>query len=161
MDKTVFDGITRHLGSRLTRRVALRGLVAGAVAVASGNVIREETAAKRRNKRRMKGDKNKNKGKKNKGNQGTPPSPPPPPICAGKNWCVDRTQTCGPEGGYGKCLITSTGDNICAEILFQVPSCTQCEAPNCTNCRCALAAGGGDRCNNGANGYDYICVREV
>jgi hypothetical protein len=162
MDKSVFDGLARHLGSGLTRRRALRGLVAGAVAVATGGAIREETAAKRRNnKRRMKGDKNKNKNKKNKGNQGTPPSPPAPPICAGKNWCVDRTQTCGPEGGYGKCLISTTGDNICAEILFQVPSCTDCEAPNCTNCRCALAAGGGDRCNNGANGYDYICVREV
>jgi hypothetical protein len=160
MDKTVFDGLTRRLSGSLTRRTTLRNLFAGAVAVTTGGVVLEETAAKRRSKkRRIKGAKN--KGNKKKGTQGTPPSPPAPPICAGKNWCVDRTQTCGPEGGYGKCLITSTGDNVCAEILFQVPSCVDCEAPNCTNCKCALAAGGGDRCNNGANGYDFICVREV
>ena len=157
MDKTTFDGLTRHLGSSLTRRGALRGLFAGTLAVATGGAILDETAAKQRNKKRRKKG-NKNKGNQDKGDQDTPPAPP---ICAGKNWCVDRTQTCGPEGGYGKCLITSTGENICAEILFQVPSCSECEAPNCTNCRCALAAGGGDRCNNGANGYDYICVREV
>ena len=159
MDKTAFDGLTRHLGSSLTRRHALRGLFAGVVAVTSGAVVLEETAAKRRGKKRR-AKANKNKGNKNKGDQGTPPAPPAP-ICAGKNWCVDRTQTCGPEGGYGKCLVESTGGNICAEILFQVSSCTECEAPNCVNCRCALAAGGGDKCNNGATGYDYICVREV
>jgi hypothetical protein len=84
-----------------------------------------------------------------------------PEICANKNWCINRTQTCGPTGGFGKCLITHVGKNTCAEILFQVQSCTECEAPNCTNCLCALAAGGGDRCNNGASGYDFICVRRV
>jgi hypothetical protein len=87
--------------------------------------------------------------------------PPPPNPCAGTNWCVDRSQTCGPSGGYGKCLVEAGGGNICAEILFQVPSCADCAAPNCANCQCVLAAGGGDRCNNGANGYDYIYVQAV
>jgi hypothetical protein len=84
-----------------------------------------------------------------------------PKICADKNWCIDRTQTCGPSTGFGKCLISRVGKNVCAEILFQVASCTACDPPNCTNCVCALAAGGGDRCNNGANGFDFICVRRV
>lgn len=156
MDTTRFDAVARIFGSGMTRREALRGLVAGAAAVTTGGSLLavEETAAAKRKRR-----KSKNKKKK----QPTQESEPAPPVnvCAGKNWCIDRTQTCGPAGGYGKCLVEATGGNICAEILFQVPSCTDCEAPSCTNCRCVPAAGGGDRCNNGANGYEFICVREV
>ena len=33
---------------------------------------------------------------------------PPVNVCAGKNWCIDRTQTCGPAGGYGKCLVDAS-----------------------------------------------------
>jgi hypothetical protein len=105
-----------------------------------------EAAARKRNRKRKK-------------NQRDEKSEPAPNQCAGKNWCLDRAQTCGPAEGYGKCLVEATGGNICAEILFQVPSCAECEPPNCTDCLCVLAAGGGDRCNNGANGYDYICAR--
>ncbi len=157
METTTFDGIARTFGSSLTRRSALRGLFAGAAAVVAGSAVpqSEEASAKRRKK----------KGKRKSDKTPTPPppvTPPPPPNpCAGKNWCVDRSQTCGPAGGYGKCLVDMYGGNICAEILFQVTSCTECEAPNCVNCRCVLAAGGGDKCNNGATGYDYICVRDV
>jgi hypothetical protein len=82
-------------------------------------------------------------------------------ACSGKNWCMDRTQTCGSAGGIGKCLLRPFGASMCAEILFQAQSCADCAAPNCTDCACALAAGGGDRCNNGTTGYDYICVREI
>jgi hypothetical protein len=82
-------------------------------------------------------------------------------ICANKNWCERRTDTCGPVGGFGKCLLTPFGSNICAEILFQVPNCSDCDAPNCTDCLCVVATGGGDKCNNGANGFPYICVRRV
>jgi hypothetical protein len=81
-------------------------------------------------------------------------------VCAGKNWCIDRTQTCGPAGGYGKCLVDNSGANICAELLFQVASCDECGPANCTNCRCVPAVGG-DKCNNGPNGYDFVCVRAV
>ena len=165
METTTFDGIARSLSSTRSRRSTLRGLVAGALtAVAGGAVLpSEEASAKRRKK----------KSKKQKGDTSAPPppssppppppSPPPPPPnpCAGKNWCLDRSQTCGPAGGYGKCLVEMFGGNICAELLFQVATCTECDAPNCVNCRCVLAAGGGDKCNNGANGYDYICVRDV
>jgi hypothetical protein len=152
MDTFKFDSVARLFGSGMTRREALRGLVAGAAAVTAGGAfLADEATAASKSKR-------KNKRKKKK--QETAPTPPVN-VCAGKNWCIDRTQTCGPAGGYGKCLVDATGGNICAEILFQVPSCTECEAPNCINCRCVPAAGGGDRCNNGANGYEFICVREV
>jgi hypothetical protein len=159
MDMTKFDAVTRIFGSGMTRRDALRGLVAGVAAVTSGGVLlADEVGAASKSKR-----KNKKKNKKKRETPQPDPAPPAPPVnvCAGKNWCIDRTQTCGPAGGYGKCLVEATGGNICAEILFQVPSCTECEAPNCTNCRCVPAAGGGDKCNNGANGYEFICVRDV
>lgn len=77
--------------------------------------------------------------------------------CAGRNWCEDRTHTCA--GGAGKCLVKRFGGNICAEILFQAKTCADCAAPGCVNCVCVLAAGGGNKCNNGVNGFDYICVR--
>jgi hypothetical protein len=146
MDTTRFDAVARLFDSGMSRREALRGLFAGAAVLSAGGTLLagEEVSARKKDKKRRK------KKRERKVN-----------ICKGRNWCVDRTQTCGPEGGYGKCLVETNGANICAEILFQVASCTECEAPNCTNCRCVLAAGGGDRCNNGANGYDFICVRAV
>jgi hypothetical protein len=151
MDTSTFDTLTRFVTSAAaTRRFALRGLAAGAATVAGGTLLHaDEAAARKKNSKRKKKSK--------------PETAPPPPenVCKAKNWCVDRTQTCGPSGGYGKCLVEATGGNLCAEILFQVRTCDECEAPNCTNCQCVLAAGGGDRCNNGANGYDFICVRAV
>ena len=159
MDITTFDTLTRFVttASASTRRSALSGLVAGAAAVAIGGSLfhADETAARKKHKNK--------KRKKNKGNKQNEQTPPPPPenVCKEKNWCVDRSQTCGPAGGHGKCLVDSTGGNFCAEILFQTATCADCAAPNCTNCRCALAAGGGDRCNNGSTGYDFICVRAI
>jgi len=81
--------------------------------------------------------------------------------CRRKNWCVNRQHTCGPANGFGKCLIKKNGGNVCAEILFQAETCSACREPNCTNCLCTLAAGGGDRCNNGVNGFDFVCARRV
>jgi len=156
MDTTRFDAVARIFAHGMTRRETLRGLVAGAAAATAGGVfLTDEAAAASKSKR-----KNRKKNKKKNTNSDSAPTPPVN-VCAGKNWCIDRTQTCGPTGGHGKCLVDATGGNICAELLFQVPSCTECEAPNCINCRCVPAAGGGDRCNNGANGYEFVCVREV
>ena len=129
-------------------------MVAGAAAVTAGGALLADVATAASKSKR------KNKKKKKRPNQESEPAPPVN-VCAGKNWCIDRRQTCGPAGGYGKCLEDPTGGNICAEILFQVTSCTECEAPNCVNCRYVLGEGGDDKCNNGATGYDYICVREV
>ena len=85
--------------------------------------------------------------------------------CAKRNWCerTERTRA-GRTGGFGKCLVRRYGGkDVCAELLFQAQTCADCKPPNCTNCICILAAGGGDKshCNNGNNGYDYVCVREV
>jgi hypothetical protein len=136
MDTFKFDSVARLLGSGMTRRDALRGLVAGAAAVAAGGTLlaSEETAARKRRRRNH---------------------------SAGRNWCVDRTHTCGPAGGYGKRLVGVSGNHICAELLFQASSCDECGPANCTDCNCVPAVGGADKCNNGASGYDFICVRKV
>lgn len=144
MDSTTFDSLTRFLSTAATRRSALRGLTAAAAALTGSAVLRADEAAARRKRKKRKDD-----------------APPPENECAEKNWCVDRSQTCGPTNGDGKCLVEATGGNICAEILFQAPTCADCAAPDCLDCQCVLAAGGGDRCNNGSQGYDFICVRAV
>ncbi|MBA3449748.1 MAG: hypothetical protein H0T18_00895 [Chloroflexia bacterium] len=69
--------------------------------------------------------------------------------------------TCDPAGGYGKCLVETSGNVICGELLFQAASCTDCEPANCTNCRCVATAGSADKCNNGPTGYEFVCVRAV
>ena len=56
MDKTRFDAVARLFGSGMTRREALRGLVAGAAAVTVGGAVLsvEDASAKRRKKNRKK-----------------------------------------------------------------------------------------------------------
>jgi hypothetical protein len=55
MDSTTFDGIARTFGSTSTRRSAVRGLFAGAVALVGGAAVLEADA-----KRRKKGKKGRN-----------------------------------------------------------------------------------------------------
>ena len=149
MDTTRFDAVARLFGNGMTRREALRGLLAGAATVtAGGSLLAVDDAAASKRKRRR---------KKRKKTTLTPPVNP----CVGKNWCLDRSQTCGPAGGFGKCLVDSSNGNVCGELLFQAASCTECAAPNCANCRCVPAAGSADKCNNGPNGQDYVCVRAL
>jgi hypothetical protein len=82
--------------------------------------------------------------------------------CAKRNWCENRTHTCGPPGKHGKCLVKKFGGkNICAKIVGPAETCDDCAEPNCSNCICLHAAGGGDKCNNGVNGFDFMCVRKV
>ncbi len=53
MDTTRFDAVTRLFGSGMTRREALRGLIAGAaVASASGLVLHAEDASARRRRKK-------------------------------------------------------------------------------------------------------------
>jgi len=128
-----FDNLTRTVAADgMSRRTTLKAAALGGVAALFGSRLVEDAEASTC--------------------QG---------LCAHQNWCVNRTQTCGPPTGHAKCLVRPFGGNLCAEILFQTPTCDDCKEPNCTGCRCVLAAGGGDRCNNGANGYDFICVRPV
>ena len=149
MDTTTFDTLTRFVTAATTRRFALRGLAAGAATTVAGGTLlhADEAAARKKDKKRKK--------------KKTTTTETPENVCKARNWCIDRSQTCGPSLGHGKCLVEATGGNLCAEILFQTNTCADCAAPNCTNCQCVLAAGGGDRCNNGANGYDFICARTV
>jgi hypothetical protein len=57
METRTFDGIARNLGSSITRRSALRGIFAGAMAAVAGGALlqADDAAAKRR--RRKKGKK--------------------------------------------------------------------------------------------------------
>jgi hypothetical protein len=62
METKTFDGITKTLGSSITRRSALRGLFAGAMAaVAGGALLQADDAAakrRRRNKKNKKSNQN-------------------------------------------------------------------------------------------------------
>ena len=50
MDSTTFDGIARTFGSTSTRRSAVRGLFAGAVALVGGAAVLEADAKRRKKK---------------------------------------------------------------------------------------------------------------
>ncbi len=55
MDSTTFDATTRTFSSAVTRRSALRGLVAGAAAAIGGGIlVRDEADARRKNKKKKK-----------------------------------------------------------------------------------------------------------
>ena len=136
MNPERFDGLSRdYAAGGVSRRATLKGLAIGGVAsLFGGRLASEADAAK-------------------KCDFG---------ICAKKNWCLNRDHVCGPMGGPGKCFVKRFGGrNICAEVLFQAQNCDQCKAPACTDCMCVFAAGGDDKCNNGATGFDYICVRKL
>jgi hypothetical protein len=136
MNPERFDGLSRdYAAGAVSRRATLKGLAFGGVAAFFGSRFAGEADAAA------------------KCDFG---------VCAKKNWCENREHVCGPTGGNGKCFVKRFGGrNICAEILFQAASCDDCKSPNCVDCVCVLGAGGGDKCNNGATGYDYVCVRKV
>ncbi len=54
MDSTTFDTVTRNLGTAVTRRSALRGLVAGALAVTVGGAALESSAKRHRKSKKQK-----------------------------------------------------------------------------------------------------------
>jgi len=58
METIKFDGIARTLGSSITRRSAMRGLVAGAMAAVAGGALlhADDAAAKRRRRKGKKGN---------------------------------------------------------------------------------------------------------
>ncbi len=89
METTTFDGISKNLGSSMTRRSALRGLFAGtAAAVAGGALLQSEDASA---KRRKKGKKGKRGQDQNQGGQpqtGQPQLLPPGSRCQFTSQCA-------------------------------------------------------------------------
>jgi hypothetical protein len=63
MEITTFDDLSRNLGSTLTRRSALRGLVASAAAVVAGGALlpAEDASAKKRRRKQKNRKKNNNR----------------------------------------------------------------------------------------------------
>ena len=113
MDSMTFDGIARTLGSRLTRRSAVRGLVSGATALVVGGALlqAEDASAK-------KGRKNKSKNKKKNNNNTTTPPPNPAPVGA-----VVTCPNLGTACGLGtntlicNCRLTKEGTQTCANVV--------------------------------------------
>ena len=86
MESTTFDGIARNLGGSMTRRGALRGLFAGAVAAVAGSaVLQAEDAAAKRRKKTKKG--------KNQQPQSQFQTLPPGAFC-------QRSSQCQTDQGY-------------------------------------------------------------
>ena len=109
MDTTTFDGIARTLGRRMTRRSALRGLVAGAAATVAGGALlqAEDAAAKKGRKRKTK-------------KQQPPITPPPAPAPMG---AVVTCPNLGTACGLGantlicNCRLTKEGTQTCANVV--------------------------------------------
>ena len=108
METTTFDGITRNLGGSMTRRGALRGLFAGAVAAVAGSAVlqSEDASAKRRRK----------KGKKNQGQSQARPGA-----------SCQRSSECQTDRGYICEVAVNAGnsDKTCSGATGAV-----CGAPN-------------------------------
>ena len=88
MDSTTFDGLTRNLGSSLTRRAMVRGLFAGAAAAVAGGALlqADDASAKRRKKGK--------KGKPQTGG-GTTPFLPSGALCQSDSQCdAGQQQIC-------------------------------------------------------------------
>ena len=109
MDTAKFDGIARLLGNGLTRREAVRGLVATGVAVTAGASALDLVEAKRRKRRKNK--KGKGRGK----------------VLAAGEFCQTDAQ-CGPEKTHRICdvaLNASNSDETCCGATGAT-----CGAPN-------------------------------
>ena len=139
MDPTRIDAVARIFARGMTRREALRGLVAGAAAItAGGTLVHVEDASA--------GD----AGASNNDN-----------VCDGKNWCRDRTGTCGQAGGIRQVPGGQFGSAhlrrapLPGQVLRGVWTSQLHQLPLCAG------GSGGDRCNNGPDGYEFVCVRKV
>src|SRR5262245_24306143 len=147
MDSTTFDALTRTIGS-LSRRTALRGLVAGAATLVGGAAALD-TEAKRR--------------KKGKNKKGKPQTPPPPP----QNQCTDGIKN-GAESdvdcGGGTCPRCQGGQicntrSDCHTALCTGGTCQSCAAPD----DCGKDSDG-DMCfcrDNAARPGERMCTRKT
>ena len=101
MEITTFDDLSRNLGSTLTRRSALRGLVASAAAVVAGGALLTAEDASAKNKRRRK---QKNRKKNTRG-----------PVLT----CPNLGTACGLGAStlVCNCRLTKEGTQTCANVV--------------------------------------------
>jgi hypothetical protein len=138
MEITTFDDLSRNLGSTLTRRSALRGLVASAAAVVAGGALLPAEDASAKNKKRRRKQKNRK-----------------------KNTNRDAAVTCpnlGTACGLGastlvcNCRLTKEGTQTCANVV---------NPPNGTTFQtCTLSSDcpSGQICDFGGNVCRTTCV---
>jgi anaerobic selenocysteine-containing dehydrogenase len=102
METAKFDELTRNLGSPLTRRSALRGLVTSAAAVVAGGALLpvEDGSAKQRRKNRRQKRQRKNN---------------TPPVTA----CPNLGTACGLGAStlICNCRLTKEGKQTCANVV--------------------------------------------
>jgi hypothetical protein len=149
MDADRFDRFARILSSR---RVALGGLLGGALAALSGWATPEEAGAHNPVPacRRIK-NKNKRKACLKRANQHNALHRVPPPVCQGRNVCAQGVAAaCGAPGNECYCWVTPQGTTVCGgnDGAFVVDSCGECAATGRT---CVI--GGGLNCPE-----PFICV---
>ena len=110
MDSNAFDAVTRTFGSSLTRRTALRGLAASALAAVTGGGLLEAEAKKGKKK------------KKNNNNNNTntpPPSPPSTGTPAPSFFCPNLNTACGLGANtlVCNCRLSKEGTQTCGNIV--------------------------------------------
>jgi hypothetical protein len=156
LDATTFDAVTRRFGSTATRRSAVRGLLAGAVALVGGASVLEADAKKRKRKGKDKKvtichqgqtisvSKPALKGHLKQGDtmgacsgQETPGQDPPVPSATCTDGVKNGNETDVDCGG-GTCPRCATGKtcasrNDCASARCTAGTCQTCQDPN-TDC---------------------------
>ena len=145
MDTTSFDGITKTFGRTLTRRSALRGLVAGAVAAAAGGALlqTEEASAKRRKKSKKSRTTQPTTPEQPGSGGGTSPLLPPGSRCQSSTQCVSSYICEVPVNG-------SNSDRYCSGGPGAI-----CGAPTGDGDDTAPFCAVGHRCT--LTGSTYIC----
>jgi hypothetical protein len=140
MDSTRFDTVSRLFGSGMTRREALRGLFAGAAAVAAGGAVLsvEDASAKRRRKKGKKG-----------GTGGQTPTTGQPQLLPPGSRCESTAQC---TTGY-ICEVPVNGSN--SDRSCAGGPGASCGAPNGDGDDTAPFCAVGHRCV--ASGGGYIC----
>ena len=105
METTTFDGIARSLSSSTTRRSALRGLFAGAMAAVAGSaLLHADDASAKRRRRRKKNKNGNNRNQQSNGNRRQPGA-----FC-------DSSSQCQTDKGYICAVAVNAGnsDRTCA-----------------------------------------------
>ncbi len=157
MDTTRFDSVARLFGSGMTRREALRGLVAGAAALTAGGALlqTEDAAAKRRRKKGKKGKKGSTQAPGDQPQTGQPESGQPQtgqPLLAPGTRCESTTQC---TAGY-ICEVPVNGSN--SDRYCSGGPGAICGAPNGDGDDTAPFCAVGHRCVFNLNaGNNYTC----